>query len=364
MKLTTRKFLIVVGLLLLGIIGFRIAASVKKNRLLSQPNEQVLVVKTHTVGKGKLVDQVRISGTIRPANEIDIFPKIAGRIVSLNVDLGDFVKAGQVLAVIEHKEVALQEKSALAGAAVAQANEASAHRELVRAKKLFQESAISQAQLEGAQLKYDLARAQRQNADAQADIARQTKANAQITSLISGFITKRTVTLGSMVGTQSPIFTVQDISKLKLSTSVDASALQRLKKGTMASISLERVAQKIFSGVVTLLSPSLDAQSRRAAIEIEISEPYEGLVPNMFVDGFLILGTSTDSLIIPNKSIRGSGQDARVFKVVDQKITVVSPRLGASDENNTEVVSGLSEGDVIVISGLENLREGVVVSVE
>jgi membrane fusion protein (multidrug efflux system) len=364
MKITARKVFFALLALFLGIVVFRIVSNVRKKVGKNEAEEQVFIIRTDKVARKDFFDRLKISGTIRPFNEIDIFPKIAGRIIELNFNVGDLVKTSDVLAVIEHKELSLQEKSALAALAIAKASEQSAHNDLERAKKLFAENALAKNQLEQLELKYELAKAQGLSADAQAKLASQQLSNATITSLISGAITRRPVNVGSQVAPQTLLFSVQDSAKLKLVTSVDAETLRRLKKGMEASFMSNSIPKKEYKGTLASLSPSLDAHSKRAAIELEIENADQDLIPNSFVDGFLVLNKEQSVLVISNRAINYAGEKPSIYKVVDAKIQIVFPELGPHDQEYTVVKSGLVEGDVVAISGLTDLSEGQAVTIE
>lgn len=362
MKTATRIILAGILLVILVIAGIRIAGSVKKNSVTEADNERALVVRVHKIVKSQFVEQTKISGTIRPANEVEIFPKLPGRMLSVQVDVGDEVKAQDVLGVIEHKEILLQEKSARAALAIARANEKSAANDFSRASRLFKDNAVSEAQLEGAQLKFDMSKAQTLSAVAQADLAAQQVANAKITSPIDGTIVRRGANVGSNVSPQASVFSVQDISKLKLVTSVDSATVAKLTRGTEASVTLG--PGEVFRGIIRTLSPNLDPRSRRAAVEIDIESPDQSLIPNLFVEGNLILGKLENVLIIPNAVIDSSETTPRVFRIKDGKIEVVTPQLGQANQHFTVVNAGLNEGDQLVIGNLERMRAGIDVTIE
>ena len=363
MKPTRRTLLIILAVAFGSIVGIRIISRLTKPGEQTSSDDQALIVRVEKVAMGEIVDQVKISGTIRPINEVEIYPKIRGRVLALKYNVGDSVQAGDVLAVIEHQEIGLQEKSARASLAMAKTNENAARTDLERARELYDERAMAKAELEVIEQKYDVAKAQALAAMAQADIASQQLRNANITSLISGTITKRTTALGANVSPEAPIFAVQDLSKLKLVTSVDASTLLRLKKGVVARLNVEELGVEI-SGRITSLAPSLDAQSRRAEVEIEIDDHNGKLVPNMFIDGSLVLSKTSNTLIVPNRAVVMADSLPQIFRVNDGKIEAVSARLGQRDVHNSQIIEGLEEGDMIAVSGLDRLRDGVLVTVE
>lgn len=362
MKTIIRILLVAIALAIIVVVGIRIAESVKKNAPADADVDPTTVVRAHTIAKGPFTDEVKVSGTIRPANEVDIYPKIPGRIVKMSAEVGDDVNAHQVLGVIEHNELLLQEKSARAALAIARANEKNAANDLARSKRLFSERVVSEAQLEGAQLKYDMAKAQTLSAAAQAEIAAQQVANAKITSPIAGTVVRRHANVGSNVSPQAPVFSVQDISTLKFVTSVDAATLAKLKRGTQASFTLG--SSDTFRGTISTLSPNLDPRSRRAAVEIDIEEADQSLIPNLFVDGSLILGTLENVLLVPNQAIDLTQTPPRVYRIVNHKIEIITPELGASNQQLTVVKSGLNAGDQVVVGNLERMREGMNVKIE
>jgi RND family efflux transporter MFP subunit len=246
---------------------------------------------------------------------------------------------------------------------MAKTNENAARTDLERARELYAERAMAQAELEAIEQKYDVAKAQALAAMAQADIASQQLKNASITSLISGTITKRTTALGANVSPEAPLFAVQDLSKLKLVTSVDAPTLLRLKKGLDANLHVEDLGVDV-KGRIASLVPSLDAHSRRAEVEIEIDDHNGTLMPNMFIDGSLVLSKTTNALLVPNRALVMTDSSPQVFRVRDGKIEVVNTRLGQRDVHHSQIIDGLNEGDLIAVSGLDRLRDGVVVTVE
>ncbi len=363
MKLSRRTLLIVLAVAFGSIVGVRIISRFSKSAAPHDDSEQTLVVRVEKIAKGEVIDQIKISGTVKPVSEVEIFPKLAGRVISAKFNVGDRVDAGDVLAVIEHQEYQLQERSARASLAMAKTNENAARNDLERARELFLERAMAKTELEAIEQKYDVAKAQAMSAMAQADIAAQQIRNAQITSLISGTVTKRNANLGAHVTPQAPVFAVQDLSKLKLVTSVDAATLVRLKKGVTATIIIEQF-QLAVTGRISSLAPSLDAQSRRAEVEIELADESGKLVPNMFVDGNLVLNKLNDTLVVPTRAFDPSTPEPRLFRIVNGKVEVVSPRLGQRDQQHAQIIDGLKEGDVVAVSGLDRLRDGSPVTIE
>lgn len=345
------------------LVIYRIVSGLNKNKDIAKNVAQASVIRIDTVKKRDFVDAVNISGTIRPKLEAEIFPKISGRIVAIKHDVGDKVRAGEVLAVIEHQEISWQEKSARASLALAKAQEDNAKIDLDRANDLAKEKAITEVELEGYQLKYKSTHAQRLSAEASADIATQRLKDSSVSSIIGGVVTRRAADIGSSVSPGFSIFTVQDLSELRLVTTVDAQTLVRLKKGSIAALKIDKPSITVRGKVITL-SPSLDAHSRRATVEIEVIDKTHTLVPNMFIDGTLELNRTSGVLCVPNKAIINLGGKMSVYRVLDGKVHLVHPKLGQTDGDNTIVLDGLHDGDVVSTSGLDRLHDGDAVTIE
>ncbi len=363
MKPSRRILLIVAVVAVSGLVGIRIVSRLLQSRAPASGDAQALIVRAVKVTTGEIIDQISISGTIRPHREVDIFPKSQGRVLTLNYEVGDKVKAGDVLAVIEHQEIELQVKSARASLAMAKTNENAAHIDLKRARELYVERAMAKTELEEFEQKYAVAKAQSLSALAQADIAAQQLQNAYTTSLINGTIIKRMTAVGANVSPQAPIYAVQDLSKLKLVTSVDAPTLVRLKKGSTATLKVAELDTDVV-GHVSSVAPSLDQQSRRAEVEIEIDDQNGKLVPNMFIDGSLVLNRLANALIVPNGAVVLAQDQPFIFRLTNGKAEAVRAQIGNKDAHNTQIVAGLNEGDMIAVSGLDRLRDGLAITIE
>ncbi|MGI5861139.1 MAG: efflux RND transporter periplasmic adaptor subunit [Myxococcales bacterium] len=353
----------VIGLALLGVIGWRVVEVVGARRAPRAGGDEVVLVRTGKVRRADLAEKLAFHGSIRPLNEVEVYPKLGGRIERLEVQVGDKVKAGQLLAVVEHKEIAWQAKAALAAVEVAKAGVAGAQLEHDRVAELFKGGSATKAMLEGAQIKLSLARAQLAQAEAAAGLAQQAVANATITAPIAGTVVRRPVSPGAMVGQQSVLVTIQDTERLKLEAAVDAAAFARLQKGAPASITVDALPGESFPGTVTILAPSLDSLSRRASIEIEIDNASGRLLPNMFARAQVTVGKLEGSLAVPKAAIYQAPGGAVVYRVRDGLAQLLRPKLGPEDDGQVAVFAGLAEGDEVAVSGVAELVDGAPVRV-
>jgi HlyD family secretion protein len=348
---------------LLGVIGWRVVSVIGSRRGPEVASQEVSLVRAAKVARSDLEERLAFTGSVRPLNEVDVYPKNGGRIERLDIQVGDRVKAGQVLAVIEHKEIAWQAKAAAAAVQVAKAGLDGARLEHDRVETLFKGGSATQAMLDGVEVKLTLAQAQLAQAEAAAGLAQQMLGNATITAPISGTVVRRPANPGAMVGQQSSLLTIQDTERLKLEAAIDAAAFARLKKGAAASISADAFPGERFAGAVSLMSPSLDPVSRRASLEIEIDNASGRLLPNLFARAEVTIGKLEKTLVIPKTAIVQAAGGNRVYRLRDGRAEAVQPKLGPTDGERVAVLEGLAEGDQVAISGVSALADGAAVRV-
>ncbi|MHB8876606.1 MAG: efflux RND transporter periplasmic adaptor subunit [Myxococcaceae bacterium] len=354
----SRIVIALISLAVLALVGYRIVEFRRTNAKPAEARDEAHLVKVSPVVRAQMPEILSLTGTVRARNEVDIYPKVGGRILTLDAQVGDVVKPNQLLASIEHKEIAWQAQAAGAAVQVAEANLKGARLEYERTQVLFKGGAAPQAQIDGIGVRLALAEAQVAQARAAAGLAHQAVENARVLSPIAGTVIRRPVNLGAQVGPQSPLFTVQDLAALKLEGSVDAAGFARLAKSKEARVRVDALPGALFKGKVSLLSPALDPQTRRAAVELEIDNSERKLLSNMFAHADIVLGLLDDALVIPKEAVLEAAGGSLVYRVKDGQAFAVRPKLGPSDGVRVAVLEGLSEGDEVAVSGLAQLIDG------
>ena len=288
----------------------------------------------------QIVPQTRILSSTVQANVINnISPQTAGRIIKLNVEIGDFVKAGQVLAEIDRVQ--------LDQAALRLKNEET---ELERSRQLYSEGGISQSDFEAMELSFKVSKSSYDN----------LLENTVLRSPVNGVVTARNYDRGDMYSMSSPIYTVQQITPVKLLVAVSESDYTKVKKGDKAVIVTDALPGEEFTGEVIRLSPVMDAATHTFNVEIQVRNSSARLRPGMYARVTLNLGNN-NSIVIPDQAIikqQGSGQKS-VFVIKDDN-TVESRivTLGRYFDNQYEILAGLSEGDRVVVKGHASLKVG------
>lgn len=279
----TKIALGVLAALLLLLVAFRITAvSASAAPAAAPPPRPAPPAASEPLAGESPAERVVLTGSIRARNAVEVRPEISGRIEAVHARIGDAVRAGQLLATLEHAELAWQEKAARAAVEIARANLAGARLEHARTRELHEGGAAAPAQLDAAGVRLALAEAQLAQAEAAAGLAAEGVRNARLVSPIAGVVTRRPVDVGAQVGPQSVAFAVEDLSSLRLESAVEASAWTHLAVGTPVEVTVDARPGQRFRGEVTVRSRSLDPATRRAPVEIELAPGGDGLLPGMF----------------------------------------------------------------------------------
>lgn len=347
------------------------------------------------VERRTISNTLKISGEFKPFQDVDVHAKVAGYIKAIYVDVGTHVKQGQALAVLEVPELAAQ--LAGADAAVRRANEeiGRAQGDLERAKSSHaashlafkrlsdaaktREGLVAQQELDDAQAKDLEAEAQVASAKSALSAAQQefevAEANkkqvsalsdyTQISAPFTGVVTNRYADTGALVaaGTSSstqamPVVRLAQVSTLRLVLPVPESVAAQIHVKDPVKVHVQALNEEI-QGRVSRFADSLDQQTRTMETEIDCENRDGRLMPGMYTESELSLRQKPNALTLPLEAVVRNGDDATVLAVNSQNILEERHvQLGLEDNSRVEALSGLSEGDRVVIGNRSQFHSG------
>jgi RND family efflux transporter MFP subunit len=354
----------------------------------------VALVKRHDLG-----DTLTVSGAFKPFQDIDVHAKVAGYIKMIYVDVGDHVKAGQTLAILEVPELAAElagTDAAVRGAQEqirrakgdldrAQSTHAAAHSAYVRLKQAADSQAglVAQQEVDDWQAKDLGAEAQVASAEAALSAARQQLEVAQatqkqytalsdythITAPFAGVITVRYADTGSLIAagtassTQSmPVVRLAQISVLRLVLQIPESVAPQIHVGGSIRVHVQALNQD-YEGRVSRFADSLDQQTRTMETEVDFQNSDGKLMPGMFCETYFVHDKKHNVLTVPIEAVNRSSQETTVLVVDSQDIVRTRPvKLGQEGSTQIEVLSGLTEGERIIVGNLSQFTAGQKVS--
>lgn len=319
------------------------------------------------------------TGEVRPVVEVDVYPKVPGRIIqTIFVERGDYVRKGDTIAIIEQDTIKAQLAearaaldSARANLKVIEANLKVIEKDRVRMESLYKEKAIARQKLDHIESQYtatcearELAKAEIRRAEA---VFRQLKIlyrDHKVYAPVSGYVSARYVDPGAMAAAGRPLLRISREDELKIVTSVTEKDFSHIRKGMKAEIKVDAYPERIFYGKISLINPTIDPITRTGEIEIRI--PNNGLIlrSGMFARVRLYLGERR-ALVIPRDSLNrlpGTGS-YYVYVVEKGRAVLKNIKTGITQGNYVEITDGLNRGDRVVVTGQNRLKDGVPVMV-
>ncbi|HTE51453.1 MAG TPA: efflux RND transporter periplasmic adaptor subunit [Kofleriaceae bacterium] len=306
----------------------------------------------------------RIAGSLDARKRADMRAEASGQVLEVNAELGQAVKKGQVLARIEANAQGDSVRSAEAGVRSARENLSVASRQVERTKALVEGGALAERDLETAKSSAVAAEAQLGQARAQLATARTQLSNATVRSPMDGVVSKAPVHTGDVVAPGAELFTIIDPSTMRLEASVPSDDLQAVAVGTPVAFEVRGYPGQKFKGTIERVAPAADPATRQIPILISIPNESGKLVAGLFAEGRLAGGTR-EALVVPAAAVDSSGESPTVTRVNKGVVERINVQLGARDgtEEVVEVVSGLAEGDIVLLRNARALPPGTRVDV-
>jgi len=329
------------------------------------------------VGVSDLESSLQISGNFMPQTRVEIRAKLPGTLSSVAVDIGDRVRAGQVVASIDRREIDAQVDAATAtvnvaraGVEAAEASLANAILEHERAQNLFERGALPKQRLDAADTSRRSAVAQRDLtqanlAQAQAALRRagEVQRDATLTSPVDGVIVERHYDAGSLVGPgDEPVVVIADLRVMKLEAGVSELEAGRLRVGMPARVTAQALPGQVFEGRVAAIAPEIDARNRHFRIEVRMANPGSTVLSGMYGSAAIPLKRAEQVLTVPRDAVTTRDGKRVALRIQADTIQAVPVTEGLTDGVVTEIAAGLSAGDTIVSDARQDVATGAKVN--
>jgi RND family efflux transporter MFP subunit len=285
------------------------------------------------------------SSTVQANVVNNIAPQSAGRIQKLNVEVGDFVSAGQILAEMDRVQ--------LDQAALRLRNDET---ELARVKQLLGEGGVSQSDYEALELAFNVSKSSYQN----------LLENTILRAPVGGVVSARNYDRGDLYTMGQPVYTVQQITPVKLLVPISETDYTRVKRGDKVSLTVDALPGRTYTGSIIRLYPTMDAATHTFNAEVRVPNTNRELRPGMYARVTVDFGAS-DSIVVPDAAVlkqQGSGQRIVYVLEPDQTVSIRMVTPGRHFGTNYEILSGLEEGTLVLTGGHTSLKSGDKVEVK
>lgn len=319
--------------------------SCKEKKAVQEQTETIPSVAVETVSSRDVIQQTVFTGTVEADVVNNIAPQQARRISRILVDVGDRVKAGQLLVELDRSSL-VQAKAQMDNALI----------EYERTNELYEFGGASKSEWDARRLQYDVAKSTYDN----------LLENTTLVSPVAGIVSARNYDNGDMAGT-SPILVVEQIRPVKIMINVSESLFSKVRRGMKIYVTFDAYGDEQFTGKVTRIYPTVDNSTRTFQVEVSLPNSDERIRPGMFARVTLPYDVAKHVVISDRAILKLMGSGDRyvyIYNPTDGTVRYSKVELGRRMDAEYEVLSGVENGDKVVVIGQNALSNGAKVELK
>jgi len=312
-----------------------------------------------------IIKKLSFTGDILAVQQANIYSRVAGNIKKIYVDIGSYVRTGQLLAEIDNSIYYQNVKQTEGLYKQAKATYENKKIEYERNLDLFDKNLVSQSDVDNSKTGVQVSQAQMESALANYSNAQTQLSYCEIRAPFSGYITKKFLDPGTfvVVGGNNPnsiLFVLSDIDNLKVMVNVQDKDIPLLSKVESAVIKTDAYPEEEFPGKLKAESQALDLSTRTMPTEVDIINHKQMLKPGMFASIDLILKRADSVLTLPLQCVLKDRKGDYVYMVNEDSIAYKKyVQLGIQENNTFEIANGLTDSDKVIITGQDLVKEGM-----
>lgn len=337
-----------------------------------QMGDQATSVEIAPVTRSSISDQIRSFGTIRAQDIVNINPQVSNRVTEIYVDLGDTVQQGQVMAKIY--DVPFRDEFEQAQAQLRQSRSAFQRdsTQFERQQILFESNAISSSEFDDARATFESSRAQYEASEAAVTQSRENLANTEIRSPVYGVVLNRMISIGDLATTGTTAFEVANLVGYEIRLHLPLQDWEQVTVGLPVEMRISNREGTAAHGNVTRISPQLNPDTGLGEVVVSLTELTPSVRQGVLVDSRITLVTHENTIVIPRSAMieqvetyiepeTNTVELRRNYSVfVAEGDTIARQReltLGLEQGDRIEVLSGLEEGESLIITGHRSLSD-------
>ena len=403
-------------LALAGVAGAALSACKRSNGQTNagaaSPTPAIVEVTTMAAVSRQLPQYFEATGNLAANEQTDVAPETSGKVAAVGVDIGSFVKKGQTLvkledadfkdrvqqaqAQLDQNKATLEQNRAKIGlrpgqkfnpenvpeVAAARAALDLAEKNLKRSEKLVESGDVSRAA-------YDVQKSQRDQASEQykalihqaeqnfatiansqaavdaaqsnLSLARRSLTYTTIPAPMAGYISDRPADVGEYISPQQKVATIVNINPLRVKIDVPEQAIPQIHQGESVSVSVSGYPDRTFAGRVARISPNVTASSRTLSVEADVDNPSGELKPGQFATIRVLLPQKGTAVMVPQRALRTISGATYVFVIKNGFAQQRLIQSGQTESDMVEIKSGIAADEVVAISNVDQLSDGVAV---
>ena len=331
----------------------------EKSLALTDEDAQRAGIKVQKLELEEKTEQITVTATILANQDklAHVAPRVPGRIVKVSANLGDKVKPGQALALLDSIELGEARSTYLQAASEAEVAQAN----FARAQRLNADSIIPEKDYLRARAEHEKARAALRAA---ADRLRMMGVNPgnltgstfPLTTPFAGTVIEKNAVLGELATPDQSLFTVADLTTLWIESDLFEKDLGKVKVGAQASVAVAAYPGELFKGKLTYISSVMNKETRTTKARVEVPNPDGRLKPEMFASVAIHSGLSTKALLLPEDAVLLVQGQPTVFVAEKSGFEPRAVEVGERTQGRVVIKSGVESGESVVVSGAYTLK--------
>jgi RND family efflux transporter MFP subunit len=323
-----------------------------------QGGGDALPVSVAPVQRQDLNSYLVLNGIVEPERRVEIYSRLSAYVKDIVKEEGQYVQNNAILALLDDTEIKIGFEQAKIQLEQARLNLEEANQNFVRNQELIKRELISQQEFQTQEAVYKQRKLDYQNSQESYKNLELQLNYTKIRSLSEGFITERLIEVGDRVNANEQVYTIEDFKPLLIRVYVPTSDAIKLESGMLADVMTEVLTGAVFKGNVKLINPRIDNQTGTVKVTVEVIDESLRLTPGMFVEVRISIGAKENVVTIPRRAILYKQNKTYVFVMNRNFVSQREIQIGLTEEDYVEVTEGLTEGEVIVVVGVEGLKDG------
>ncbi len=356
----TKKHYMILGAAAVLFVGWRIFSALQPP---AAEAPVVPVVRTVTIGDTASKETAVYPGEVRGKFESNLAFQVIGKIRARHINLGDKVRAGQVLMELDPKDVQQSYNAAQATYQAALSNYEVVKENYKRYTALYEKGAVSTMIRDEHKTRYDAAASQLESARAQLTASGNQMDYTRLVSDHDGVVASISGEVGQVVGAGTPVATVVQDGSREIQIFVPENRLGQIRLNQPATITFWALNNLTATGHIAEIAPMADSVTRTYKVKVAVDSMPEAANLGMTAKVTLNAGT-VKSTLVPTGAIYQTGDQAQVWVVRDKKVSLVPVKTAGFEGSDVKITEGLSKGDVVVTGGINKLAEGQEVRLE
>lgn len=325
--------------------------------------ETVPPVRSQVIKLDGLQQAASYPGEVRGRVETQMAFQVGGKIVRRNVDLGSVVSAGDVLMEIDPKDIQQVVNASSAQVASAQSQLSLAKSNVERYRQLYEQNAISRAQLDQYENAYAVAEATVRQSAAQYSQGANQLGYSSLNAPSAGVIAAVNAEAGQVVGAGQAVLTLVQDGEREIEISLPENRVDELRKAEQLRVTFWALPGVSVDGKVREISPIADKVSRTYKARVQLVNPPGEIKLGMTASVTAASAPAARTVFIPLSAVYQTGDTPNVWLINNNVVSLRPVKIGAFGDGKVQVLSGLADGDTIVTAGVHKLREGQTVRV-